>query len=133
VFHLCPMFGGSLVGKTLLGPVSGSFQGTLVSFTETLGFVVGLVQTRFYGADSAKLGKGKILQRYRNVIVHPPCCCVYFNQTLGNRHSSRLAALLGSVGKPEAGSHIDWANCGRRRIDETTITGPSKALNSKPY
>jgi hypothetical protein len=78
VFHLCPMFGGSLVGKTLLGPVSGSFQGTLVSFTETLGFVVGLVQTRFYGADSAKLGKGKILQRYRNVIVHPPCCCVYF-------------------------------------------------------
>jgi len=31
-------------------PVSGSFQRTLVSFlTETSGFVVGLVQTRFYG------------------------------------------------------------------------------------
>jgi len=44
------------VGKTLLGPVSGSFQRTLVSLTETLGFVVGLVQTRFYGGF-CKVGK----------------------------------------------------------------------------
>jgi len=29
-------------------------------------------------ADSAKLGKGEILQHYRNLTVHPPCCCVYF-------------------------------------------------------
>jgi hypothetical protein len=29
-------------------------------------------------ADSAKLGKGEILQRYRNLTVHPPYCCVYF-------------------------------------------------------
>ena len=32
-------------------------------------------------ADSAKLGKGEILQRYRNVIVHHPCCCLYFQPT----------------------------------------------------
>ena len=35
------------VGQTLLGPVSGSFPRTLVSLTETLGFVVGLVYPVF--------------------------------------------------------------------------------------
>jgi len=58
-------------------------------------------------ADSAKLGKGEILERYRSIIVHLPCCSdVLFNQTLGNRHSSWPAALLGSVGKREAGIPI---------------------------
>ena len=58
-----------------------------------------------------------------------------FNQTLGNRHSSRPAALLGSAGKREAGIHIGWASCGGRRIDETTIivTVSSSALSPKPY
>ena len=57
-------------------------------------------------ADSAKLGKGKILQRYRNAIGHLPRCCVYFQPNSrqpsswpGNRHSSWPAALLGSVSK----------------------------------
>ena len=99
------MFGGGPVGKTLLGPVSGSLQRTLVSLTETLGFVVGLVQTVFM-ADSANFGNGEILQRYRNVLVHLPCCCVYFNQALGNRHSSRSAALLVYVCKREDGIHL---------------------------
>jgi hypothetical protein len=79
--------------------------------------------------------KARYCNAIETLLCIPRVVAFIFNQTLGNRHSSRLAALLGSVGKPEAGIHIDWANCGRRRlwIDETTITGSSKALNSKPY
>jgi hypothetical protein len=46
--------------------------------------------------------------RYCNAIETLVCISrvvpFIFNQTLGNRHSSRPAALLGSVGKREAGS-----------------------------
>jgi len=100
------MFGGGPVGKTLLGPVSGSLQRSLVSLTQTLGFVVWDWFKPVFMADSANFGKGEILQRYRNVIVHLPCCCVYFNQALGNRHSSRSAALLVYVCKREDGIHL---------------------------
>jgi hypothetical protein len=106
VFHQCPMFGGSPVGKTLLGPVSGSFQRTLVSLTETLGFVVGLVSNPFLWRILQSWEEARYCNAIETLLCIPRVAVFIFNQTLGNRHSSRPAALLGSVSKREAGIHI---------------------------
>jgi hypothetical protein len=96
----------------------GLFSADPVSLTETLGFVVGLVQTRSCG------GFCKVEKRRDTATLSKRYCAStvllrLFSTKL--QHSSRPAALLGSVGKREAGIHIGWASCGVRRIDETTV------------
>ena len=70
-------------------------------------------------ADSAKLGRGKILQRYRNIIVHPPCCCVYFQP------NSRQPAFV-MAGQPA----FVMAGCTTRVCEQTLALRTSTLLST---
>ena len=105
------------------------------AFDGNVGFCCGIGSNPFLWRILQSWEEARYCNAIETLLCIPRVVAFIFNQTLGNRHSSRPAALLGSAGKREAGIHIGWASCGGRRIDETTIivTVSSSALSPKPY